>query len=75
MALPSTVFFQVVPTSGYSKINAVLSCTLAIALVVSPLIGGALSNGNHWRWVFYLKQVRHHDHIVDELLTRVSRLL
>ncbi|KAI6082295.1 major facilitator superfamily domain-containing protein [Hypoxylon rubiginosum] len=54
MALPSTVFFQVVPTSGYSKINAVLSCTLAIALVVSPLIGGALSNGNHWRWVFYL---------------------
>ncbi|KAI0899079.1 major facilitator superfamily domain-containing protein [Annulohypoxylon nitens] len=54
MALPSTVFFQIVPISGYSKMNAVLSCTLAIALVVSPLIGGGLSNGNHWRWVFYL---------------------
>ncbi|KAK4160346.1 putative efflux pump antibiotic resistance protein [Cladorrhinum sp. PSN259] len=54
MALPSTAFFQIVPTAGYSKMNALLSCTLAIALVVSPLIGGALSNGNHWRWVFYL---------------------
>lgn len=57
MALPSTVFFQIVPTSGYSKMNGLLSCTLAIALVVSPLIGGALSNANQWRWVFYLKYV------------------
>ncbi|KAK3687941.1 major facilitator superfamily domain-containing protein [Podospora appendiculata] len=54
MALPSTAFFQIVPMSGYSKMNALLSCTLAIALVVSPLMGGGLSNGNHWRWVFYL---------------------
>ncbi|KAI0805328.1 major facilitator superfamily domain-containing protein [Xylaria sp. FL0064] len=54
MALTSTVFFQIVPTSGYNKMNTLLSCTLAIALVVSPLIGGGLSNENHWRWVFYL---------------------
>lgn len=72
MALPSTAFFQIVPTSGYSKMNALLSCTLGIALLVSPLIGGGLSNGNHWRWVFYMKQVGHYDHIVyTELLTRL----
>lgn len=55
MALPSTIFFQMVPVSKYSNVNAILSSTLAIALIVSPLIGGGLSNGNHWRWVFYLK--------------------
>ncbi|KAK4206793.1 major facilitator superfamily domain-containing protein [Rhypophila decipiens] len=54
MALPSTAFFQIVPMSGYSTMNTVLSCTLAIALVVSPLMGGALSNNDQWRWVFYL---------------------
>ncbi|KAI0543493.1 major facilitator superfamily domain-containing protein [Xylaria curta] len=54
MALTSTAFFQIVPVSSYSKMNSLLSCTLAVALVVSPLIGGGLSNGNHWRWVFYL---------------------
>lgn len=76
MALPSTIFFQIVPTSGYSTMNAVLSCTLAIALIVSPLIGGGLSNGNHWRWIFYLKQVRYHNLVVyDEFLTCVTRLL
>lgn len=53
MVLTSTAFFQIVPTSGYSKMNAILSSTLAIALVTSPLIGGGLSNGNHWRWIFY----------------------
>lgn len=55
MGFPSITFFQIIPTSGYNMINAVLSCTLAIALVVSPLIGGGLSNGNHWRWIFYLR--------------------
>lgn len=76
MALTSTAFFQIAPTADYSKMNSILSCTLAIALVVSPLIGGGLSNDNHWRWVFYLKQVEHHDHVVyEELLTRVASLL
>jgi MFS family permease len=55
MALPSTTFFQIVPAPRYSTMNALLSCSLAIALVVSPLIGGGLSNSNDWRWIFYLK--------------------
>jgi MFS family permease len=54
MALPSTTFFQIVPTSGYPTMNALLSCSLATGLVVSPLIGGGLSNNNEWRWIFYL---------------------
>ncbi|KAI0969174.1 major facilitator superfamily domain-containing protein [Xylaria arbuscula] len=54
MALTSTVFFQIVLGSSYSKMNSLLSCALAIALVVNPLIGGGLSNGNHWRWVCYI---------------------
>jgi MFS family permease len=55
MVLPSTIFFQLVPKSGYSTMNALLSCSMAIALVVSPLIGGGLSNDDNWRWIFYLK--------------------
>ncbi|KAF2015122.1 MFS general substrate transporter [Aaosphaeria arxii CBS 175.79] len=54
MALTSTAFFQIAPTKDYGKMSAILSCTLAVALVVSPLIGGGLSNDNHWRWIFYL---------------------
>lgn len=49
IALPATTFAQIVPSSGYGMMNAVLSCTLAIAQIIGPLMGVGLSSDNHWR--------------------------
>ncbi|KAH8879537.1 MFS general substrate transporter [Thozetella sp. PMI_491] len=54
MVLPTTAFYQVVHAAHYPKMNAVSSCSVAVGLLISPAVGGALSNGNHWRWCFYL---------------------
>ncbi|KAI9643651.1 hypothetical protein NHQ30_008273 [Ciborinia camelliae] len=53
-SLPSIAFFQLVPPEQYNRINTVSSSIMAIALIVSPLIGGAISQTGDWRWIFYL---------------------
>jgi MFS family permease len=52
-SLPSIGFFQLVPPEEYNRINSISSVTMALALVVSPLIGGAISQTGDWRWIFY----------------------
>lgn len=64
LSLPSIAFFQLVPPAQYNTINTVSSCSMATALVVSPLIGGALSSSNHWPWIFYLKLVNSNNGMV-----------
>ncbi|KAH8199963.1 hypothetical protein TruAng_005844 [Truncatella angustata] len=53
-SLPSIAFFQLVPPTQYNIINAVSSSTMAIALIISPIIGGSISQHDAWRWIFYL---------------------
>ncbi|KAI9662563.1 MAG: hypothetical protein M1821_008730 [Bathelium mastoideum] len=46
---------QVVPRRELSKYMAIVSSVFALASILGPLLGGAITHhANNWRWVFYL---------------------
>jgi predicted MFS family arabinose efflux permease len=44
-----------VPPSKYGQISAIASAGMALAVILGPLIGGAINETGSWRWVFLLK--------------------
>ncbi|KUJ15089.1 efflux pump antibiotic resistance protein [Mollisia scopiformis] len=47
-------FIQMVPPTRYTQITAVASSLMSLGMILGPLLGGAINDGHHWRWVFYL---------------------
>ncbi|GAP85769.1 putative major facilitator superfamily transporter [Rosellinia necatrix] len=52
--LPTISMFQLVPASRYSQVNTISSSFMATALLLGPIIGGAISEAGNWRWIFFL---------------------
>lgn len=48
-------FIQMVHPSRYTQITAVASSLMSLGMILGPVLGGAINDGNQWRWVFYLK--------------------
>jgi MFS family permease len=46
-----------VPPADYPKYGAMVVIVVAIAMLVGPIIGGAVSSAGLWRWVFLIKSV------------------
>src|SRR5947209_2508057 len=46
---------NLVPRANYAKYMAIMSTVFAVASVVGPILGGAISTHSTWRWVFLLK--------------------
>lgn len=46
---------SLVPPHEMGKYMAILSTVYALASVVGPLMGGAISQSGNWRWVFLFK--------------------
>jgi MFS family permease len=46
---------MMVPPKEYGKYVGIISSVFALASVVGPLVGGAISSHSTWRWVFLLK--------------------
>ncbi|KAF2804408.1 MFS general substrate transporter [Mytilinidion resinicola] len=53
-ALTQLVFFELVPPRKWPIFVSLVTGVVALALVAGPLIGGALSTGTKWRWIFLL---------------------
>lgn len=56
-ALTQLVCFEMVPPAKWPLYMSLCSMTIAISLVVGPLIGGAIAEQASWRWIFLLKYV------------------
>ena len=56
-SVPNVVLFQLVPGSRYAMINSISASLMALAFLLGPLIGGAISETSNWRWIFYFKYV------------------
>lgn len=51
-ALTLVTFFDMVPASKYAAYTSLNAMVLAFALLLGPLIGGAIVNFSTWRWTF-----------------------
>lgn len=47
------IFFELVPPEKFAPYSSMLSAVFALALLLGPLLGGAINNSAIWRWVFY----------------------
>ncbi|KAI0160161.1 putative multidrug resistance protein fnx1 [Xylariaceae sp. FL1272] len=51
----ATIFVtELVPPENYPKFVANISITNALALLLGPIIGGAIASGTTWRWIFII---------------------
>lgn len=44
-----------VPKKDYGKYIGIISSVFALASILGPILGGAISSNTTWRWVFLLK--------------------
>ena len=54
-SLTMVIATNLVPRANYAKYMAIMSTVFAVASVVGPILGGAISTHSTWRWVFLLK--------------------
>ncbi|KAF2829410.1 MFS multidrug transporter-like protein [Ophiobolus disseminans] len=48
------IFFELVPPSKFAKITSLVSAIFALAFLIGPLLGGAITQLSSWKWVFLL---------------------
>ncbi|KAI1817164.1 putative multidrug resistance protein fnx1 [Poronia punctata] len=53
-SLSQVIITDIVPPSDYSKYVSQLSIVSSLALLLGPIIGGAISSHTTWRWIFII---------------------
>ncbi|KAF5867863.1 putative mfs multidrug transporter protein [Botrytis fragariae] len=53
-SLSTIILIELVPPQKLAKSTAQLAMVTTFANVLGPIIGGAISNDAHWRWIFLL---------------------
>lgn len=51
------MLFESVPPSKYPDIMAKVGLSTVLAMVLGPILGGAISEHTTWRWIFIIKCV------------------
>lgn len=52
-----SVMTEITPLKHIGAASGLMGAVFAASSLIGPLIGGALSEGGTWRWVFLLKYV------------------
>ncbi|KAL8902863.1 MAG: hypothetical protein Q9207_004328 [Kuettlingeria erythrocarpa] len=53
-SLVFVIFFEMVPPQKFARYSSMLSAVFALALLLGPLLGGAINNSISWRWIFLI---------------------
>jgi MFS family permease len=54
-ALSVIMLVEMVEPNGYAAFVSYMNIAVALALVLGPIIGGAISLSTSWKWIFLLK--------------------
>ncbi|KAM3069259.1 hypothetical protein ACMFMG_010770 [Clarireedia jacksonii] len=54
-AVPTVVFYEMIPRAKYPLYSALIFANVILATVVGPLLGGAVDNDSTWRWIFLIQ--------------------
>lgn len=46
---------EIVPPARFGIVSGVVGAVFASSSIAGPTLGGAITSGTTWRWVFYLK--------------------
>lgn len=49
------IFFELVPPEKFASYTSMVSVVFAVAILLGPLLGGAVNKYTTWRWIFLLK--------------------
>ncbi|GAW18970.1 hypothetical protein ANO14919_084540 [Xylariales sp. No.14919] len=53
-SLATIIVVELVPPEQYAKFVANVSITNALALLLGPIVGGAITSNTTWRWIFII---------------------
>lgn len=56
-SLSTIIIIELMPPAQYSKYVTQLSIATTVALMLGPIVGGAISLHTTWRWIFIIKSV------------------
>ena len=56
-ALAILCIYEIAPRTKLPTYSAIMSCCLALACLIGPIVGGILAEVSAWRWVFFIKYV------------------
>ena len=54
-SLSTVMVTELVPPEKYTKYVSYMSIVTTLALLLGPIIGGAIAAGTTWRWIFIIK--------------------
>lgn len=54
-ALSTIILADMVPPEELGTATARLTIVTPLAMLLGPIIGGAISISGNWRWIFYIK--------------------
>lgn len=55
MALTLILITEVVPPDQLGTFASKMNVALVLAVVLGPIVGGAISSKTTWRWIFLIK--------------------
>ncbi|KAI0436485.1 putative efflux pump antibiotic resistance protein [Xylaria telfairii] len=53
-SISMVVFFELIPKEKYPKYGSIVSADIALAMLLGPIVGGAIADHTTWRWVFII---------------------
>jgi MFS family permease len=65
-SLTMLMTYEMVPKEKIPLYGTFISITVALSTLLGPLLGGAITGGTTWRWVFYFK------YVIQMLITKAN---
>lgn len=57
-SLTPVIIAEMIPPEKFGAYSGLASSTIGLSFLLGPIVGGAISDQNVWRWIFLIKYTR-----------------